>query len=192
MAAVVTTEHNQRVGIDGQGLQQREEFTDLIIEILHHGSIAGDGIDHFWARLIIACAIATDLAVELRKYLAPFLVQLFRRVHRRVRNRHWHVAEERLLLLSVLFDEGECLLHHHIVDVGALRHINQLTVFDHMYGKVGMGRALRFPAVEHIESMTQRIFIGLCVCGSQSPFAIHPGGVASVLEYLRQGRHLRI
>ena len=119
MRTVVAAEHHQRVVIHAQFIEQLQQRANLVIQMLHHRRKPGDRIHHIWTRLP-TCTIFSDLLVELRKYLAPFLVQLLWRMHRRVRDGCGDVAEKRLLRLHAAAHKRPRLFHHRRVQVRAL------------------------------------------------------------------------
>ena len=156
--------------------------------MLHHRRKPGDRIHHIRTRLP-ACTVFSDLLVELRKYLAPFLVQLLWRMHRRVRDGCGDVAEKRLLRLHAAAHKRPRLFHHRRVQIRALLQ-RQLAAVVHVGGGIiGVRNGLAFPAVKLIEPVVQRIRRALQVRVAQSPFTKGARAVAGRLKDLWQHRH---
>ena len=119
-----------------------------------------------------------DLVVELGESLLPFLVELFRSMHRGVWDGRGNVAEEGFLGLGIRLDELHRVIHDDVMHKGALLQGDLLAIVDVGGWIVGVRNGLALPSAKLIKSVRERILNSLFMGVTKPPFPIGPGGIS--------------
>ncbi len=192
MRAVITGKQNDRIVIHPHLCKQVQQCADLVVKIFHHTRKAGDRIGDWRTGLPLRRAVFSNPLIKLRIDLAPLLMQLWWRVHRRMRNRGGNVAEERRVGFRVLLNKIEGIVHDQIVNVGALRQRDFHAVAHNTGGVIRMRDALIFPTGKMIKAMRHGVHRSLVAGLPKAPLAVSSSRVTGILKQARQRRHIGV
>lgn len=193
--SIVRSKNHESVVGDLVVVEEGEDISDLIIEVLDHGSESGDGVNDIGNGL--GAIAAMDLIpprdlVELGKFFAPFGMEFLGGMHRGVRNRRRDVAKEGGLTLGIRLDELHGMVHDNVVNVGPFFEGFFFPVVDVGGGVVGVGNHLAFPANELVKAVIERIGDSFHMCEAEAPFAISAGVVSGCFKDLGKNGELRV
>ncbi len=189
MRAIVRREQDQGVFSLAGFLKQLKQPANLVVEVFHHGGVAGDRVLHVRAGLTGAGTVFADFVLKLGVDFTILLMQFLGRVHGRVGHSRRDVAEEGLARLGVFFHKGKGVIHNQVMDVGALLEGFFLAVAHDGCRVIGVGDHLAFPGSKLIKTVAQGVGCSSIIGYAQAPLAIHAGGVAGGFEDLGQHGH---
>lgn len=171
VSTVVAGEKDQGFVVDAEIIEEGKDGTDLIVKVLHHSCEAGDGIDHVWARLVRPGSVFSNLGVEFREDLPPFVMEVSGSMHGGVGNGRGDVAKEGLFGRGMAVDKGPSLIHDEVIDEGSFLHGDFFAIVDEGRGEIGVGNSLAFPSIEFVKPMGQGVWGAFDVCFPETPFS---------------------
>ena len=195
VCSIVRSKNHESIVGDLVVVEEGEDITDLIIQVLDHGSESGDGVDDIGNGLGAIAAMNLILScnlIELGKFFAPFGMEFLGGMHRGVRNRRRDVAKEGCLALGIRLDELHGVVHDDVVNVCPFFEGFLFPVVDVGGGVVGVGNHLAFPANELVKAVIERVGVSFHVGEAEAPFAIGAGVVSGCFKDFGKNGELRV